>query len=96
MKKLEQLNKTETGKGKQTILKLGHHGSKTSSGEAFLSFVSPEVAVISCGARNSYGHPHYSVVERLEQLGSLVMTTMEYGAIQITLEKEIAVEGYKK
>lgn len=47
------------------ILKLGHHGSKTSSGKEFLEKVDPQVAVISAGKDNSYGHPHQVVIENL-------------------------------
>ena len=48
------------------VLKVGHHGSETSSGERFLDAVTPEICVISCGEDNSYGHPHREVVERLK------------------------------
>ncbi len=47
------------------ILKLGHHGSKNSSGSDFLEAVSPEVVIISCGKNNLYGHPHEETLERL-------------------------------
>lgn len=49
------------------VLKVGHHGSNTSSSLAFLKAVSPKLAVVSCG-KNSYGHPHPQVLERLESL----------------------------
>ncbi|MBO5351673.1 MAG: DNA internalization-related competence protein ComEC/Rec2 [Lachnospiraceae bacterium] len=95
MERLDQVNMEAVTDGKMTVLKVGHHGSKTSSGEEFLSFVKPDIAVISCGYGNSYGHPHASVLERLKEAGSRVMATMEYGAVRITVEEEILVEGYK-
>lgn len=49
------------------ILKVGHHGSYSSSTEAFLDIVKPEIAVISCGVNNSYGHPHDVVMDRLNE-----------------------------
>ncbi len=95
MERLELTDMEAVLEEKLIVLKVGHHGSKTSSGEAFISFATPDVAVISCGYGNSYGHPHSGVVERLEAAGSKVMTTVEYGAVRITVEKEICVKGYK-
>lgn len=51
------------------IIKLGHHGSKTSSSEAWLKAVNPQYAVISCGLNNDYGHPHSQTLKRLDKLG---------------------------
>lgn len=51
------------------FLKLGHHGSTTSTTEEFLDAVSPEYAAISCGEGNSYGHPHREILELLESRG---------------------------
>ncbi len=53
---------------KSDILKLGHHGSKTSSGEMWLRAVAPKEAVISAGCHNRYGHPHKEVIDRLTAL----------------------------
>lgn len=50
------------------FLRMGHHGSSTSSCEAFMRAVSPSLAAISCGADNSYGHPHRETIEKLEWL----------------------------
>lgn len=52
-----------------TILKVGHHGSSTSSNEAFISQISPEIAIIQCGFDNSYGHPHEETIETLDSFG---------------------------
>ena len=51
------------------VIKLGHHGSSTSSSRAYLEAASPSAAVISCGVDNDYGHPHEETLESLEDLG---------------------------
>ena len=51
------------------VLKAGHHGSSTSTSEAFLDRVSPSVAVIQCGKDNSYGHPHKETLEKFKERG---------------------------
>ena len=51
------------------VLKVAHHGSNTSSTTTFLSVVQPNIAVISAGERNRYGHPHKDVIERFEKRG---------------------------
>ncbi len=65
------------------ILKVGHHGSKTSSTEEFLKAVSPDVAVVSAGRKNRYGHPHPEVVERLKRFGIRVRRTDQEGDIRM-------------
>ena len=64
-----------------SILKVGHHGSKYSSSEEFLAGIMPQAAVISCAARNTYGHPHKETLQRMEDVGALVLRTDEGGAI---------------
>lgn len=66
------------------VLKVGHHGSNTSTTGEFLSAVSPKYAVICVGEGNSYGHPHREVIGRLEEAKVQVYTTMEYGNIIMT------------
>lgn len=63
------------------ILKLGHHGSDTSSSQIFLDVVKPEVAVVSAGKENRYGHPHTKVLERVLRSGIDVVSTAESGTI---------------
>lgn len=67
-------------------LKLGHHGSKSSSSEAFLRAVSPQVAVASAGAGNSYGHPHERVLTELSALGCTCYCTNEQGTIRFVTD----------
>lgn len=55
------------------ILKVGHHGSKTSSTEKFLAAVSPEIAVIQSGKKNRYGHPAQEVLDRLAARGARIL-----------------------
>lgn len=63
------------------VLKLGHHGSSTSSSEEFLDAVGPSAAVISCGKDNSYGHPHRETLEKLKQRGITAYRTDLSGTI---------------
>ena len=64
------------------ILKVGHHGSKTSSSKEFIEAVSPEIAVISAGKNNKYGHPHPEVLDNLA--GTRIFRTDLNGDIKIT------------
>ncbi len=66
---------------KSTILKLGHHGSNTSSGNSWLSAVSPAYTIISAGVDNKYGHPHPDVLSRLENFKMSYLTTFKEGTI---------------
>ena len=66
------------------VLKAGHHGSPTSSSEAFLEAVAPSIAVISVGENNDYGHPSADVLARLEALGTTIYRTDTQGEIIIT------------
>lgn len=57
------------------VLKVGHHGSSTSSSKDFITEISPKIAVISCGKDNSYGHPHYEVKKLFSDLNILTLRT---------------------
>jgi len=54
------------------VLKVGHHGSKTSSSNEFLKYVSPELSLISAGFKNKFGHPVQDVIQRLKAEGSTI------------------------
>ena len=64
------------------VLKVGHHGSNTSTGYRFLNAVNPKYGVISVGKGNDYGHPHAEPMSRLRQAGVTILRTDELGAIQ--------------
>lgn len=67
---------------KQTnVIKVGHHGSNTSSSKDFLNQVLPQIAIISVGKNNSYGHPHNEVIDRLEKIGTLIYRTDKKGSV---------------
>ena len=63
------------------ILKVGHHGSNTSSSEKFIKSASPKEAIISCGEKNLYGHPHNEIIERLTKYNVKVRRTDKEGTI---------------
>ena len=63
------------------VLKAGHHGSKTSTGAAFVAAVSPQYAVISAGLDNRYGHPHQEVLDILDAFGAQILRTDLSGRI---------------
>lgn len=73
-----------------TFLKVGHHGSKTSSSAMFLNSVSPKYAIISVGKRNLYGHPNHEVVTRLNRM-SKIYYTKDSGNIEV----QILNDSYK-
>jgi competence protein ComEC len=72
-----------------TVLKVAHHGSRTSSGPAMLAAVRPAVAVISVGARNVYGHPDRTVLARLAAAGADVYRTDQDGAILLATDGRV-------
>ncbi|BCC13815.1 hypothetical protein BCM0100_4132 [Bacillus cereus] len=70
------------------VLKVAHHGSNTSSITPFLSAVQPNIAIISVGERNRYGHPHKEVIERFEKMGIEIWRTDKQGAISYVFKEE--------
>lgn len=70
------------------VLKVGHHGSTSSSTADFIEAVSPKYAVICVGKDNSYGHPKQAVIDRLTKYGAVILTTMESGNIVFVSDGE--------
>ncbi|TDL70288.1 ComEC family competence protein [Paenibacillus amylolyticus] len=68
------------------VLKVAHHGSKTSSTEAWLQYWNAKTAVISAGLNNTYGHPNPGVMERLEAIGSDIYRTDQMGEVQMRVK----------
>ncbi|PGS48979.1 DNA internalization-related competence protein ComEC/Rec2 [Bacillus sp. AFS041924] len=66
---------------KADILKIGHHGSNTSTSENFIKAVSPKIGIISVGAKNTYGHPKLEVLNRLKKYKVKILRTDQHGAI---------------
>ena len=78
------------------VLKVGHHGSKTSSSEQFLSAATPDYAVISCGENNKYSHPNDEILIRLKNVGAEILRTDLKGDIVFTFENnEMGYETQK-
>jgi competence protein ComEC len=78
------------------VLKVSHHGSKTSTPQELLDTINPKISVIAVGMNNSYGHPHKGVVDRIEKNNSFIYRTDRDGRIKIiTNGKNILVETGK-
>ena len=76
------------------VLKVGHHGSKSSTGSSFLDQVAPRMAVISCGRRNLFGHPHAAVLDSLAERRIRIWRTDRQGSIDVEVrEKRLYAEG---
>ena len=69
------------------ILKVGHHGSTTSTSQSFLNQIKPKYAIISVGKDNDYGHPKEKILQRLEKIGTEVFRTDECGTIEVIVTK---------
>lgn len=77
----EQILMKQYPKMSVDILKVGHHGSRTSSSEIFIDFYNPKTALISVGENNRYNHPNNEVIERLERQGTVIYRTDEDGGV---------------
>lgn len=88
MKALEDIIKEKSGrKDGICLLKVAHHGSNTSSTEEFLQLLKPDIALISCGQNNSYGHPHKEVLERIGQISKSIYATKDRGAVTFLIKE---------
>ena len=77
------------------VLKVAHHGSDSSTAQAFLDEIMPVYGLISCGANNRYGHPHEAVINRLAQIQCHILKTPKTGAIIIQVNKKgYRIQGY--
>lgn len=81
------ISKYESSVLKSTILKVGHHGSKTSSTEEFIKQINPKISVIGVRQNNKFGHPNEETLKTLESYGSTVYRTDLCGEITITVNK---------
>lgn len=91
----ERLSGTPLASKGITLLKVAHHGSRNSTDEAFLKTVNPQIALISSGRNNRYGHPHEELLERLEDCGCYIYRTQEGGAITVRVRNgRVKVEEY--
>ena len=80
-----------------TLLKAAHHGSRNSTSMELLEQLRPDIAVISCGENNRYGHPHEELLGRFFESGIKVLRTDELGAISVQVEGEhVKVAGHGK
>ena len=77
-----------TNKLQADIIKVAHHGSKTSSTLSFLELVNPQIALIGVGADNNFGHPNEGVLERIKKLGTQIYRTDQTGEVSIVIDKK--------
>lgn len=91
--KSEELFLKKYDLGKIEILKVGHHGSKTSTGENLLKELKPKIAIMSLGENNKFGHPHQETIERLKKYNIKFFRTDKSGTITINLRKMKLLEN---
>lgn len=72
---------------KVDILKVGHHGSTTSTSQKFLNQIKPQYAIISVGKDNDYGHPKDKILKRIEDIGASIFRTDKCGTIEVIITK---------
>jgi beta-lactamase superfamily II metal-dependent hydrolase len=72
---------TKKSQLKSDVLKLGHHGSRTSTSPLFLAVVKPSWTIVSRGCDNTYGHPHTEVVDIVQKFGAQILDTCIHGTV---------------
>ena len=94
----EQEKEVILEEGDYDFLKVGHHGSNGSSSEDFLAKVSPQIALISCGQNNRYGHPGKESMARIRREGAEIFRTDMLGAVTVRFGKNrsLRVEGFRR
>jgi competence protein ComEC len=81
------------GRLRADVLKVGHHGSTTSTGDALLAAARPGTALVSAGRRNRYGHPAPGVVDRLHRHGVRVLRTDVHGSVMVRARPDGRIEA---
>jgi competence protein ComEC len=84
------------GELKTDVLKVGHHGSKFSTGSAWLAALNPEYAAISVGKKNRYGHPSPDALGRIEGQGATILRTDQVGTITFISDGKTIKEASSK
>ncbi len=86
LERVEEQRLLQHGSVHADVLKVGHHGSRTSTTQGFLDAVAPSIALISAGYENSFGHPHPDVVGRLEARHATILRTDRFGLATVTTD----------
>lgn len=82
--------------GKIDILKVGHHGSKTSTSDNFINIIKPHISLISVGKSNLYNLPNIEIIKRLQQAHSNTYMTSQSGEVTITLKRHLIINGQRQ
>ena len=80
---------------KSTVLKVAHHGSKTSSTQDIINIIKPQIALIGVGENNKFGHPNKEIIKRLKDIGAKIYRTDQDGEITITVNKNGTIKVKK-
>ena len=87
-KQILQEYRNDLGVLKSTVLKVAHHGSRTSSIDEFIEAAKPQIALIGVGKNNTFGHPNDEVIERLNDCETRIYRTDKSGEISLSVDKK--------